>query len=96
LDEILRVVYSDVIAAFPGFKFATVGHFAKFATRLLELTRVLISKFEAGNNSPLKMEIAQPNPRFDLLLNMILKYLKKAQLSLVMDTLNLEEVPGFA
>lgn len=42
------------------------------------------------------MEISQPNPRFDLFLSMILKYLKKAQLPLIMDTLALEEVPGFA
>ena len=48
-----------------------------------------MQKFDAGNNSPLKLEIAQPNPRFDILLNLIHKYLKKAQLSLVMDTLHL-------
>lgn len=58
LDEILRVVYSEVIAQFPGFNFSSVGHFAKFSTRILEFTKVLIKKFDAGNNSPLKLEIA--------------------------------------
>jgi hypothetical protein len=96
LDDILRVVYSEVLAAFPGFKFSGVGHYAKFATRILELTKVLIKKFDAGNNSPIKVEIAQPNPRFDSLLNLILKYLKKAPLSLIVDTLHLEEVTGFS
>lgn len=58
LEEILRVVYSEIISQFSGFNFSSVGHFAKFSTRILELTKVLIKKFDAGNNTPLKLEIA--------------------------------------
>ena len=61
---------------FQSFKFKSIGHYSKFATILFSLTFELISFFDGGNNSVLKIEIAQPKPRFDMLLDMILKYLK--------------------
>ena len=88
----LKLVYFQVMKEFQTFKFTSIGHYAKLTTSLLELTHALLSFFDSGNNTILKMELAQPNPRFDMLLDVILKYLKQTPLTLLMDTLQLEEV----
>lgn len=75
----LRVVYSELMEHFFEFQFTSIGHFAKFAARILKLTKILLSKFDCGNSTT-KIEIKQANPRFDMLLNVIHKYLNKAQL----------------
>lgn len=70
LDEMLRVNYSEVLDNFFNFQFGSIGHFCKFAIRILKITNILLSKFDCGN--PLtKIEIKQKNPRFDMLLNLI-------------------------
>jgi len=79
LDELLRMVYSELLEHFFTFQFSSVGHFAKFTARILKLTKVLLLKFDCGN-PVVKIEIKQSNPRFDMLLNMIHKYLNKLQL----------------
>lgn len=88
----LRVVYFQVMKDFPTFKFASVGHYAKFAATLFGLTQELLSFFDSGNNAPVKIECAQPNPRFDMLLDVILKYMKQTPLTVLVDALQLEEV----
>lgn len=94
LDEMLRVVYSELLEHFFTFQFSSVGHFSKFVARMLKLTKILLMKFDCGN-PVIKIEIKQANPRFDMLLDMIHKYLNKLQLQLLIDTLELAEIRGF-
>jgi hypothetical protein len=58
LEEMLRVVYSHVIENFHTFQFASIGHFAKFGSRIIKLTKILLSRFDDGlSNSLFKIEI---------------------------------------
>lgn len=81
---------------FPTFAFKSTGLYSKFATVLFTLTHQLLSFFDSGNNSPIKMEISQPNPRFDMFLDMILKYMKQLPLMTLVDSLQLEQVTNLA
>jgi len=76
LEEMLQGMYSRVMANFSGFKFSSIGHFAKFGARIMKLTKILLQKFDDGNLTPAKIEIMQHNPKFDMLLNIIFGHLK--------------------
>lgn len=93
LEEMLRVNYSEVMENFFNFNFASIGHFSKFVARILKLTRILLEKFDSGN-AVMKSEIKQKNPRFDSLLNVIHKYLNKAKFTMIIETLELQEIRG--
>jgi len=89
----LRVNYCELMANFFNFSFSSIGHFSKFATRLLKLTKILLQKFDSGN-SLTKMEVKQKNPRFDVLLNVIYKYLNQTKFQILIETLELQEIRG--
>ena len=96
LEEMLKGIYSHVADNFSAFSFCSIGHFAKFGARMMKLTKILLQRFDSGNLAPAKIEIMQHNPKFDMLLNIIHKYLKNFQLKTIIDTLQLEEIGGFA
>jgi len=54
------------------FEFHKIGDFAKFGSKLLKLTFILLNKFDCGN-SLISIETKQKNPRFDMLLNILQK-----------------------
>ena len=93
LEEMLRVNFSNLMDNFFNFSFSTIGHFSKLATRLLKLTKTLLSKFDCGNPTT-KIEIKQKNPRFDMFLDVIYKNLNKSGLKMLIEVLEIAEIRG--
>lgn len=96
LEELLHVFFGSLVKEFSRFEFASVGHFAKMAKRILKIIHSLLSRFDAGNSPTARVELKQPCPRFDALLNLCFKALSQIPFYIISGMIELQELTGFA
>ena len=87
----LLVVYAEIVENFKGFTFNSVGQYAKFCKRVIKVANILMKKFDCGQNNAARIDIQQNNPKFDLLLQLIVPHVDKI-FETVLNNLQIEEI----
>ena len=85
------VVFAEVVENLKSFTFSSLGQFAKFCKRVIKVANILLKKFDCGQNNATRIDIQQNNPKFDLLLQLIVPHVDKI-FETVLNNLQLEEV----
>lgn len=88
-----KINFSECLSNFFNYRFGSIGHFSKFATRLLKIVYLMMARFDSGNHLCM-IDIKQRNPRFDSFLNILFSCLNSHNLRLFIEILEVQEVRG--
>ena len=87
----LRGYYRKVVEILYKIEFTSLSDFCKLAKRILKLTYILLEKFDCGDSSLIQIDVLQPCPYFDPLLNLIHSQIQDLNLNLILSVLELDE-----